>query len=280
MDSFAVLAQVTSFSGTHGIAYDHDNDRIWVATRDGVGRVLVLDGSTYGILSTVVRGDQPHSVAYNPGNDRVYVTNYGCDTVDVYVASTMYHEWEVGHVSKPSHLGVDPVVNKVYVANHTMNGGVTRIDGTLRDARRIGLPLADPYGVAVDVARHLVYVTAVAEGRVAFVDSTNDALLAGWDVRRGDGRTPWLRPAAVNPNAGVNGHLFLVTTDPDTLASQFLLVPGAYPLPATPVPLNIPGYPQEGIAFDPVASRVWVTSVNGGVVTVIQDGETLCSRPF
>ena len=48
----------------------------------------------------------------------------------------------------------------------------------------------------------------------------------------------------------------------------------------TPVPLDVAGYPQEGIALDSDGDRVWVTSVDSGLVSVIQDGEPVCSIPF
>jgi DNA-binding beta-propeller fold protein YncE len=42
----------------------------------------------------------------------------------------------------------------------------------------------------------------------------------------------------------------------------------------------IASYPLEGIAVDPDANRVWMTSVSGGVVSVVQDGEPVCLLPF
>jgi DNA-binding beta-propeller fold protein YncE len=55
------------------------------------------------------------------------------------------------------------------------------------------------------------------------------------------------------------------------------LIPNGWPTLGTPVPLDIASYPQEGIALEPEQDRVWVTSVSSGLVSVIQDGEPVCS---
>jgi hypothetical protein len=68
--------------------------------------------------------------------------------------------------------------------------------------------------------------------------------------------------------------------DGDDGRDQLLLIPNGWPTLGTPVPLDIASYPQEGIALDPVQDRVWVTSVDSGLVSVVQDGEPVCSIPL
>jgi DNA-binding beta-propeller fold protein YncE len=150
------------------------------------------------------------------------------------------------------------------------------IDGTTHNSHRISTTLLDAYGVAVDVSRNLVYATGIAQGRISIIDGAVDAQIDELDIRHDDGSSVWLRVITVNPNAGPEGHLLLVTSSHDGERDQLLLIPNGWPTLGTPVPLDIASYPQEGIALEPERDRVWVTSVGSGLVSVIQDGEPVC----
>jgi len=273
-DSFATIAEISS------IAYDPDHDHIWVTTRDGTGRVRVLEGLTYTIVADLPAGDLPHSAAYNPSNGRVYVTNYGSRSVEVYSAAGLAWEQTLTGFSQPAHIGVNHVTNKIYVANHGANAGVTVIDGATHDTGRINTALIDAYGVAVDTTRNLVYVTAISHGRIVIIDGATDEQIGGVDVRRGSGEIVPLRVIAVNPDVGSEGHLLVVTSSEDSGQDQLLLIPNGWPSLGTPVPLNVTSYPQEGIALDPITQLVWVTSVGSGQANVAWDGLPVCSIPF
>lgn len=55
--------------------------------------------------------------------------------------------------------------------------------------------------------------------------------------------------------------------------NQALLIPVWETGTPTPVPLDLPAYPLEGLAPGPTTNQVWVTGVRSGQVTVVQDGE-------
>jgi YVTN family beta-propeller protein len=276
MNGFAIITATHSPTLAHGIAYDSDRDHIWV-TRRNPDRVIVLDGATYAPLVGLPAGEAPHGIAYNPANSRVYVTNYWSETVMVYNAETLTVVEELTGFGEPAHLAVNPVSNKVYVANHEPNRGVIVIDGATHDVYPIGTTLLDAYGVTVDTTRNLVYATGIAQGRVVIIDGDTDAQVGGLDIRDDGGQAVWLRVIAVNPNVGSEGHLLLVTSSNDGEPDQLLLIPNGWPTLGTPVALDIASYPQEGIVVDPNQDRVWVTSVSSGLVSVIQDGEPVCS---
>jgi DNA-binding beta-propeller fold protein YncE len=277
--SFATLHSIELPTGSHGVAYDGDRDRIWV-TLPATDRVVILDGATYAPLTERSTGERPHSVAYNPANGRVYVTNYGGWSVSIYDAATMAWVHTLNNFSEPAHLAVNPTTNRIYVANHAPNGHVTVIDGASHEAYRIGTALIDAYGVTVDATRDLIYVTAIAQGRISAIDGATDRQVGTVDVRRGDGRTVPLRAIAVNPAVGAEGHLFVVTSSEDGGEDQLLLIPGGWPAWGTPVPLDLPAHPLEGLALDPARGDVWVSSVSRGLVTVARDGMPVCSTPF
>jgi DNA-binding beta-propeller fold protein YncE len=273
MTTYQVITNVSSFSQTNGIAYDPDHNRIW-ATRGG-NRVVVLDGTTYATLADLPAGSQPLSVAYNPTNGRVYVTNPGSNTVSLYRAADMVREAELGGFNDPRGLAVNPATNRVYVANHAVNGGVTMINGVTQGATHINTGLIDADMVAVDVSRNLVYVTAIAHGHMAIISDTTPVGVPV-PVWGSDGKTEPLRAVVVNPAAGAAGHLFLVTSREDGGPDQLLLMDG-WPVLGPAVPLGLWPYPLEGMAFDPVDSRVWVTNVDSWAVSVVQDGMPVCT---
>ncbi|MFN3762452.1 MAG: PKD domain-containing protein, partial [Anaerolineae bacterium] len=278
-----VMTDVRSFGNAFGIAYDPKHNRIWVTTRDATpGRVRVLDGSTYALLATLPAGNGVHSVAYNPKTDRVYVSNFGSGTVGVYDAAALTLLTTLTGFGEPAHIAVNAVTNKIYVADHGTFKGVAVIDGATHAWHYIqstnpALVLLDAYGVAVDATRNRVYATGISQGRIALIDGATDAIVGAMDIRREGGAHVPLRVIAVNPDIGTYGHLFAVTSEEDGGQNQVLLIPVWEMGTPTPVPLDLPPFPLDGIALDPTTDRVWVTSVGSGQVTVVQDGEPLCT---
>ncbi len=281
-----VITDVRSVPYAFGIAYDPEHNRIWVATRDAIpGRVRVLDGSTYVPLATLPAGDGVHSVAYNPNTDRVYVSNFGSGTVSVYDAVNLTSITSLTGFGEPAHVAVNAATNKIYVADHGTLKGVAVIDGNTHAWHYIqstnpALVLLDAYGVTVDATRNRIYATGISQGRIALIDGATDTIVGAMNFYRESGAHLWLRAIVVNSGVGAYGHLWVVTSEEDGERNQVLLIP-VWPMGTpTPVPLDLPSFPLDGIALDPVAGQVWVTSVRSGQVTVVQDGEPLCLTPF
>jgi DNA-binding beta-propeller fold protein YncE len=277
LDSFATITTISSPAMAHGIDYDPDHDRIWV-TRNKADRVVVLDGATFTQLADLPTGDEPHSVAYNSANGRVYVTNYHGWTVSVYNAENLTYVTELTDFAEPAHLVVNSATNKIYVANHRPGTHVTVIDGATHSTKRIPTNLIDAYGIALDANRNLIYVTAIAHGRISIIDGSTDVELGFLNIQRDNGKRVPLRVITVNPDMGPEGHLLVVTSSEDGGKDQLLLIPNGWPSLGRPVPLDLAPYPLEGIALDPDTDRVWVTSVGSGLVSVVRDGEAVC--PF
>jgi len=278
MDENVVITTMQS-PMAHSVAYAPDRNHLWIVRRDP-DRVVIWDGATYEELTDLPTGEGPHIAAYNAANGHVYVSNYWSGTVSVYDAETLTHVTDLTGFGEPAHIAVNPLTNKIYVANHKFGEGVTVIDGVTHDCQKVDTTLLDAYGVTVDTTRNLIYATAIAQGRLAIIDGNTNEQIGDLDIRRGGYEGVWLRAITVNPDIGTEGHLFLVTSSEDGGRDQLLLIPNGWPTLGTPVPLDIAPYPQEGIALDPVLDRVWVTSVDSDLVSVMQDGESVCSTPF
>ena len=192
------------------------------------------------------------------------------------------HVTDLSGFAEPAHLAVNAITNKIYVANHRPNQGVIVIDGATHERRQVVAGLLDAYGVAVDASRNLVYATAIAQGRISVIDGATNEPLGHVDLHHDDGKPVWLRVIAVNPDVGAEGHLWVVISsrDGDNERDQLLLIPNGWPTLGTPVPLEVARYPQDGIALDADRDRIWLTSVESGLVSVVQDGEPVCSIPL
>mgnify|MGYP000195899927 CR=1 FL=1 len=276
MDSMRTLETTGAPKLGQGATYDPDRNRLWVTHRSPDG-VLVLDGATYIPLADLPTGVSPLGVAYNPTNGRVYVANYNGGTVGVYDAGTMTYLGDLPGFTEPAHLAVNPSTNRIYVAAHAPNQGLFVIDGATHAAHRIPTTLLDAYGVALDGTRDLVYVTAIAQGRIVAVDGATEEQVGYLDLRRDDGGPMWLRTIAVNPTVGTEGHLLVLTSSHDGERDRLLLIPNGWPTWGTLAPLDLASYPLDGIAFDSLRERAWVTSVSSGVVSIVQDGEPVCA---
>jgi DNA-binding beta-propeller fold protein YncE len=281
-ENLAVVAQAPLSSPAHGIAYDPDNNRIWVSLIDA-DRLVVLDGETYATLADLETLDMPYCVAYNPTNHRFYVSNYGSDLVKVFNANTMRFEQALTDgFRSPAHIAVNPTTNKIYVANHRLHGQVTVIDGVTHETRSLYARLFDAYGITVDTTHNLIYAASVAEGRLSVIDGATEQVLGYLHVRRYlDGQAVRLYAIAVNPDVGAGeSHLMLVTQNQKDEVGQLLIIPmaasGWPPLSDEPTVLDISPYPKQGIVVNPTTDRAWVTSVEGGLVNVVQDGLPVC----
>jgi hypothetical protein len=156
------------------------------------------------------------------------------------------------------------------------------------------VPLYDslqPYGIAVDETRNLVYVATVATNRIVAIGTLHDVpdQFLGWvSFQRGFSRhrpLP-LRAIAINPDIGPSydgGHLWATTATTDgSELNQALLIPKGWSgYFHVPLPQNISDNPSDGIAVDRVNDRVYVSSgTSSGIVTVIGDHDNQCPGVF
>jgi YVTN family beta-propeller protein len=218
----------------------------------------------------------------------VYVVNSLDDSVSVIDANAReVIDTLTGKFSQPYHLATTPVTGKVYAANFG-NNSVTVLKGGAVVKVVDLYDSAQPYGIAVDEHRNLVYVATVATNRIVAIGTLHgqpDQFLGWAAFYRGFGnrnRPVPLRAIAVNQYLGPEGdggHIWSTTSTADgSEQNQALLIPKGwtsyfhYPLAQT-----VGENPGQGIAIDHLTNRVYVSSGTWpGIVTVIGDQANLC----
>ncbi|MEI2690309.1 MAG: hypothetical protein V9H69_11600 [Anaerolineae bacterium] len=236
--------------GPNGVALIPASGRVVVANRQ-TANASVVDPAAGAVVQTIAANLLPDGVivAGNYG----YIANYGNDTVTVFdpatlaVIRTLYG---VGH--EPALLAGDPATGDVFLSAHGSNQVFY-----LHDGQVIGQwnGVAAPYGVSYDPAGRRLYVAnRGAAQTVTVIDVYLDQIVGTIAV----GKEPFV--LLVNPDSG---HLFVACDDEvkvyDTYDGSLVT--------SIPVP---PGA-QEGIAFDPRLSKVFVASTASDALTVIQD---------
>lgn len=289
-----VLQTIGGIPTANGIAHDPQRNIIWV-TSHSTDQVTPLqanaDATAFTVLPALSVGDQPWGVAYDPVHQYVYVANSLSDSVTVINAETRAIVTTLtGRFLRPFHLAANPVTGKVYVVNF---GGPTQnvavINGTIVTKNVSLYDSKEPYGLAIDETRNLIYVATVEPHRIVVIGSANgqpDQFLGWAAFHRGfnNPRRPVpMRVIAVNPSvspSGDGGHLWATTTLADgSEANQALFIPkgwgGGFHLPLAQ---NVDYYPADGITVDRTTNRVYVASgFVPGIVTVIGDHSKLCA---
>lgn len=289
-----VLKTISGITAATGISHDPQHNVIWV-TNSSTNQVTPIqanaDATTFIVLPTIVVGEAPWGVTYDPVHDYIYVANSQSDSVTVIDAESRAVVTTLsGSFLRPFHLAANPVTGKVYVVNFggpghsvaVLNGANVSSVVSLYDSK-------EPYGLAIDETRNLVYIATVEPHRIVVIGPAKgrpDQFLGWAAFHRGFGnpnRPVPMRVLAVNPTigpAGNGGHLWATTTTADgSEANQALLIPKGWTSYFNqPFAQNVDAYPADGIAIDRATNRVYVSSgFAPGSVTVIGDHATLCA---
>jgi YVTN family beta-propeller protein len=287
--SNTVIQTISGITTANGITLDPGRNIVWVSNYSG-NQVTPIDASTNVALSPVAVGSGPWGVAYV--NDRVYVVNNQGNSVTVIdAASRAVVATLSGNFNRPYHIAANPVTGKVYVPNFG-NHTITVINGTTVSSvvnLATGDPSTQPYGVAVDEIRDVVYVATVDSHRVVAIGTLNgvpDQLLGWAAFHRGyfnpvPHRPVPMRAIAVNPTIGSippnmddGGHVWTTTSSGDgSESNQTLLIPkGWISYFHSPLPCDVGINPTEGIAINRQLDRAYVTSGSSpGTLRVFAD---------
>ena len=151
---------VTGLNFQIGLAVDESRNLIYVATLDnGVG---VIDGKTDQVIANIPVDGEPVFPGINPFTKSVYVSNQKgwvslLDEDENNIIATIPLS-DGDSDGEPEGVAVDPISNRVYVANLDPEGSVWAIDGSTNTVIAT-IPVGNsPYGIAVNPLTRRVYV--------------------------------------------------------------------------------------------------------------------------
>jgi YVTN family beta-propeller protein len=256
-----------------GIAIKQNPNRVYVASRDN-DQLLVLDGNTNDLITSVGTGDEPWGVVVNEATNRVYVSNYASGDLWIYNGDTLAVEAKITLGGQPALTEILPDLDTVFVVVRG-TGKIGIIQGTTLVAQ-VDSGGGGPYGIAADRVNNRIYL-ANRDGRTftALVREGNS-----WVVRYGpqfsDGRT--LFNIAYSPTTN---KLYAIYAKPgDPTGTDWLVdiwkpdVNGLWALLQT-VPVGDGGAVESpqvggtGIAINPVTGNVFVVNTGAGTMSVI-----------
>jgi YVTN family beta-propeller protein len=236
--------------GPNGVAVIAGSGRVVVANRQ-TANASVVDPVAGTVVQTIAANLLPDGVIVV--GDYGYIANFGNDTVTVFDPATLavirtLHG--IGH--EPALLAGDPESGDVFLTAH----GSDQIFH-LRDGQVIGQwnGVTAPYGISYDPAGRRLYVAnRGAVHTVTVIDVYLDQIVGTIST----GKEPFV--LLVNP---ASGHLFVACGDEVRVYDTYdwSLV--------TSIP--VPPGAEEGIAFEPRLSKVFVASRDSDALTVIQD---------
>ena len=195
-------------------------------------------------------GDMPDGVSV--AGRYLYTANFGTDNVSIFDRNTLEWAQTLAVGREPSLFAADPATGDVYLSLHGANK-IARLHELYLAEEYSDIPA--PYGLALDPASRRLYVANRGTVHtVTVLDLTTGRVIGAIAV----GAEPFV--LAVNPDTG---HLFVACGDRVKVyrTADWSLV--------TTIP--VPPGAEEGITVDTVRDRVYVTSRDSDVLTVIQD---------
>jgi YVTN family beta-propeller protein len=158
----------------------------------------------------------------------------------------------------PVAMQLNPVTNKIYVANSASNN-VTVIDGATNTAIATVPAGEQTYVVAVNPVTNKIYIGNLGAANVTVIDGATDTVIAtvAADVD----------PAAIAVNP-VTNKIYVVN-----LVGTVTVIDGVTDTAITTVSLGLESSDQDGVAVNPVTNKIYVANSGTNEVTVI-DGAT------
>lgn len=167
----------------------------------------------------------------------------------------------------PIAVAVNPVTNKVYVANFAINPGeVTVIDGVTNTPATVTASYS-PTAVAVNPVTNKIYVAnSTFGGSVTVIDGVSNATATVKDTNAHGPVAIAINPETNKVYVGntTSGNVTVIDGTTDVISAT---IPLQFSVPGGAMPSFI------GMALNPVTNKIYVTNAGDGSVTVI-DGVT------
>jgi len=278
------------------VAVNPVTNKIYVGGQNG--NVTVIDGATNSATTVTdpnANGLNSASIAVNSVTNKIYVANNGIlipfstnpGNVTVIDGATNSTTTVTDpNAFTPVAVAVNPVTNKIYVANEgdypgSNHGNVTVIDGTTNSVTTLTDSNAlAPVGVAVNQTANKIYVA-----------NANDSTVTGnGGVTVIDGATNSLSFVSAGPNSHIVHAVALdsmtntiyVTSegcfldDPCRNPGSVTIINGS--TNAVTTIINLGAHNPEGLAVNEMNNKIYVANTGSSNVTVIDGGATAASH--
>lgn len=171
------IISLTSGSDVHFVAVNSITDRIYVSEYYDGSFITVVDGSTDSIIITVDNnGSYSYGLGVIPSTNKIYSARWNPAAVIDGSTNTYLGDVTLGSWSECGDIGVNPDLNKIYVADQS-NDNIHVVDG-FTDSETIAVSVGiNPYGVGVDVNRNMIYVANLTDGTVSVIDGATNTVI-------------------------------------------------------------------------------------------------------
>ncbi len=230
----------------HAIAVNQATNKIYVASietgDEDNATITVMDGFTESFEVFRAGGHSPKKIVVNPVTNKIYVLNEGWGnnfekgTVTVLDGATNQYETiplESFPNILPNDIEVNPITNKIYVANGPpsveLQTKVTVIDGATNATQTVNVG-AVPWAIAVNQATNKIYVTNLGDNSTSIIDGATNTVQTV-----AVGRSP--KGVAVNP---ITNEIYVANTNSNDVTVITEQEIGDIPLTVniTPLPGN------------------------------------------
>src|SRR6266571_1819043 len=193
-----VAAKLDLSQGVAGLAYDPDNNHVYVTSGlVGLGNnVAVIDGGTNTVLSNVTVGYGPNGLAYDPRDHYIYVANSRSDSVSILDDSTN----SVVHTSLlqayPAGVAYDPQNKVLYVANEGSSDATSwkdswsthifAVNTTTGSVSLVDTGLVGPSQLAYDPHNNELYATTLQGSAVSVVNASSGSVIKNIPIHYGE----------------------------------------------------------------------------------------------
>ncbi len=260
-DSLTVLESIGlgDAVGPNGLAVMPDTQQIFIAAKfsNSLTSVDASHPEARTILWRTTTGSQPDGIALHSQLPLAYVANFGSNTLTA-VNLENGEKLDVPAGGQPSFLAFDPVSERLYVSNH-LDGSLSVFDWQGHELHRLHLGQGS-YGLVFDPNLRRIYMANIDAKTISVV-----ALDEAGDVTFLRNIQMNCSPKTVGVNEA-NGHVYAVCPDEQRVhiyePNDFVYV-GWLPTGRGA---------GEGIAFDPVTRRIFITNADDDSLTVIAQG--------
>jgi YVTN family beta-propeller protein len=211
-----VIGKIADTPGVHGIAIAPNGRGFITAGQEN--KVAVFDLKTMQILMKVDTGANPDAIVYEPMNKEIYSLNHTGRSVTVIDAGSGKVTATIPLSGVAESGAADPVLGRVYV-NIENTGAVDVID--IKTHKVVAnwpvAPAEEPTGMAIDTARHRLFVGGGPNQ--VMLDGATGKVVANAKICDGTDATFFDAATSMSMSSCSDGHISIIKIGPgDTMA--------------------------------------------------------------